>query len=135
LAQDIKRWLPPATAPKFLAFHNQFVGYFHSNLDADFNWCLNCKTQKEAALCPYCYTNEVIYWLKAKSPVLANRFAQLFPFDFERVGHKPVFRTNSEPIEGVKEKSHFGICDSCGEYSEKLVSVDGEWHCESCVSV
>lgn len=135
LADDIKKWLPAQLSQPFSAFHNHFSGYFRSNLNSAFNWCLNCKTQKEASVCPYCYTNEVIYWLKDQNPQLANKFAQLFPFDFEKIGHKEFFRTHHHPItdtEDLPERKRFGICDSCGEYSDELVSKDGEWVCEEC---
>ncbi|MFQ5648064.1 MAG: hypothetical protein ACE5FW_02400 [Candidatus Aenigmatarchaeota archaeon] len=118
---------------QFGAFHKHFAGYFHSNLNSAFNWCLNCKTLKEASVCPYCYTNEVIYWLKDKNVSLANKFAQLFPFDFEKIGHKEFFRTHIHPItDGVPLNKQFGICDSCGEYSDELVNTDGEWVCDKC---
>jgi hypothetical protein len=117
----------------FQSFHNHFSGYFHSNLNSAFNWCLNCKTQKEASLCPYCYTNEVIYWLKNKDANLATKFAQLFPFDFEKIGHKEFFRTQINPITDDKPiKKRFGICDACGEYSDDLTCPKGEWVCPDC---
>ncbi len=35
------------------------------------------------------------------------------------------------PIE-IKEAHTSGICDRCGNYSERLENVGGEWLCESC---
>jgi CBS domain-containing protein len=32
----------------------------------------------------------------------------------------------------IKEKFTSGICDSCGNYSDDLKYVDGQWLCESC---
>jgi len=133
LATDIKKWLPVSLASQFDAFHKHLLSYFHSGLNNAFNWCLNCKTLKEASICPYCYTNEVIYWLKDKNVSLANKFAQLFPFDFEKIGHKEFFRTHIHPItDKAPLNMQFGICDCCGEYSDELVNIDGEWVCEKC---
>lgn len=133
LADDIKKWLPNKLSTGFLSFHKHFSGYFHSNLNSAFNWCLNCKTQKEASICPYCYTNEVIYWLKNKDASLATKFAQLFPFDFEKIGHKEFFRTQINPItDSEPSKKRFGICDACGEYSDDLTCPFGEWVCPEC---
>jgi len=30
------------------------------------------------------------------------------------------------------EKKQLGICDVCGEYSDELVCIEGEWVCDSC---
>ena len=132
LAQDIKKWLPSKLAEGFLKFHNQFSGYFHSSLDTTFNWCLSCKGLKEAAICPYCYTNEVIYWLRARNQGIANKFARLFPFDFEKIGHKSIIKSESQPVASNGHKKQLGICDDCGEYSEELACINGEWICDSC---
>ena len=35
------------------------------------------------------------------------------------------------PIE-IKEEFTSGICDRCGNYSERLQNINGEWICESC---
>lgn len=35
-----------------------------------------------------------------------------------------------EPV--IKERTTSGICDSCGEYSQDLGNVNGQWFCESC---
>jgi hypothetical protein len=133
LAGDINKWLPSNMAEKFLKFHKQFSGYFHSNLDTTFNWCLSCKGLKESAICPYCYTNEVIYWLRARNPDMATKFAQLFPFDFEKIGHKSLLKTESLPVgEEASDKKQLGICDVCGEYSDELICAEGEWVCDGC---
>jgi CBS domain-containing protein len=39
--------------------------------------------------------------------------------------------STKEPLE-IKEEITSGICESCGEYSEELKLVNGEWLCESC---
>ena len=135
LAQDIKKWLPSTMATSFLNFHSHFSGYFQNNPNSSFNWCLKCKTLKEASVCPYCYANEVIYWLKESSPNLANKFSQLFPYDFERLGHKELMRSNIGPVtEEKKERTQSGICDMCGEYSDNLKDKNGEWVCEECTA-
>lgn len=132
LAEDIKNWLPFHTRGNFDTFHRQFSGYFHSNLDTAFSWCLKCKNLKEASICPYCYANETVYWLKSVDPALANRFARFFPFDFEKIGHNALLKTTNPPIDTRVKSQQFGICDSCGEYSDELECVEGEWVCEDC---
>jgi len=39
--------------------------------------------------------------------------------------------SSKEPLE-IKEEVTSGICESCGEYSENLKLVNGQWLCESC---
>lgn len=134
LAGDVKKWLPEGMTRKFEGFHKQFSGYFHSNLDTGFNWCLKCRSLKEASICPYCYTNEVIYWLKSLDAAMANRFAHIFPFDFDKIGHKALLKTINPPIDTEVKSHQFGICDSCGEYSDELECVEGEWVCSGCRS-
>lgn len=135
LAEDIKGWLPVNLKPEFKKFQNQFITYFGLNLDAGTSFCLNCKDRKEASICPYCYSNEVISWLKMQDKGLAKKFKQIFPFDFEKIGHKEFFRVHGfvKPItrnEVIKRR--FGICDKCGEYNNNLRYKTGEWICESC---
>ncbi len=132
LADDIKHSLPGGLQTGFASFHRQFTGYFHSNLDTTFNWCLNCKTLKEASICPYCYGNEVVYWLKAHSPGLAKRIIRLLPWDFGRVKTEAPVNPDIEPIDTEVKRTQFGICDGCGEYSDGLESKEGEWLCEDC---
>lgn len=135
LAKDIKGWLPPNLRDGFEKFQNQFISYFGKNLDATKSWCLNCKNKKEASICPFCYSNEVICWLKSQDKELFKKFKQIFPFNFEKIGHKEFFRVHGfvEPVTpNTTNKKIFGICDKCGEYAEDLNFVEGEWICESC---
>jgi len=132
LSEEVRKWLPREMDNSFEDFHRQFTGYFHSNLDTGFNWCLKCKGLKEASICPYCYTNEVVYWLKSLDATVANRFAQFFPFDFDKIGHRALLRTTNPPIESDVKSKQFGVCDACGEYSDELECVEGEWVCADC---
>ena len=63
---------------------------------------------------------------------MATQFAQLFPFDFEKIGHKSLLKTESQPVDHKNEKKQLGICDVCGEYSDELICVEGEWVCDGC---
>jgi hypothetical protein len=132
LAKDVKAWLPSEYSKDFKSFHGSFSGHFHSSMDSTFTSCLKCKAEKESALCPYCYVNEVIHWMKAENVNMANSFVRLFPFDFDRVGHNVVLKTRSVPIDTEQERRHAGLCDVCGEYGDSLLHTEGQWVCEKC---
>ncbi|MEM5844334.1 MAG: CBS domain-containing protein [Candidatus Aenigmatarchaeota archaeon] len=40
-------------------------------------------------------------------------------------------RMREEPF-GIKEKFTSGICENCGNYSERLTEVNNQWVCEDC---
>lgn len=33
---------------------------------------------------------------------------------------------------GMAEKDEFGVCDDCGDYTEELVLIEGNWICNNC---
>ena len=134
LSRNIKKWVPENIRSSFEGFHKQFTAYFESNLDNAFNWGLKCKGLREASICPFCYMNEVIYWLKSVNTRLANVFARLFPFDFDKIGHKALLKTINPPIDSEIKSMQVGICDTCGEYSDELECEEGEWICSDCKS-
>jgi len=138
LAKDISDWLPRPLSAQFSRFHSNFSSYFHLNLDTAFQHCLNCKTSSEATICPFCYITEASSWLKSKKPRYAKRLLKMLPLGSdwkitERDGC--VWRNGFKPlIENKSPKREFGICDECGEYSDGLTLVNGEWVCRECGS-
>lgn len=47
--------------------------------------CIKCGDVMH--LCPYCYTENVLGWLKANRPKLVNEFLEFFNFDLGRRGY------------------------------------------------
>ena len=138
LAKDIDHWLPHSFSKQFAQFHGTLLTFFHPNLDTVFVHCLDCKTESEAAVCPYCYITEVYYWLKQKNVKLARKIYKMLPLGSDwkttalsgcvwRDGFRPLGEKEAKPAES-------GVCDECGEYSDELVFIDGEWVCRECGS-
>ena len=139
LAKDIEVWLPHPLSEQFSRFHKNFFGHFHANLDAGFQHCLRCKTLSEAAICPFCYITEVSNWLKSKRSPYAKKLLKTLPSDSEwRVIERDggyVWKNGVEPlVESKSPKREYGICDECGEYSDELTFINGEWVCRECGS-
>ncbi len=125
VARDIRKFLPKKLTMGFQRFHENFYHHFDSPqlvLNGAV-YCMNCRSTKESPICPNCYIKEAYQWLEEKDKRLAKRFLKLFSF-----GGPIDFRSDSEaPVE-----EEFGVCDECGEYTEELVMVNGEWVCKEC---
>ena len=127
ISAGIRDFLPSHFHRDFLSFHSSLNRHFHVTPSTT---CVQCKTKKGFALCPYCYTTEVHGWLDGENRPLAERFLSIFSFGFgdEALGQF------SNPADVSIAPQEFGICDDCGEYGDELVSLDGEWICRECAT-
>jgi len=136
LSKTISRWLSSQDKQLLVEYQkfNSFLLNFFSSDEQEF--CVKCKRKSNTILCPYCYTNEVFWWLFTKNINLAKKFAYLFNFDFLGTGFYPHAKTrNLKPIIITEDQDNFneiGICESCGQLSENLKKENGLWLCESC---
>ena len=124
VGRDVTSFLPKPMIKRFEGFHQSFSEHFDSAqlvLNGEVN-CVNCRSTKESPVCPNCYTLEVHSWLRERDSGLASKFKRMFSFTGQ---------SNISP-EGDFSDEESGICDECGEYTENLTLVDGEWICGDC---
>ncbi len=124
IARDIARWLPENETFRFEQFHERLSGTFRSFLPevrpGREDRC-TCKSH-DPILCVYCYTAEVNDWLAEQNPALAEQFRGIFSFGFHP--HKEVVASEADSPEPDRE---FGLCDTCGVYSNDLDLTDTNW--------
>lgn len=138
LADSIKKFLffgNLQLLKDFELFHKKFSRFFSShNLEKKAR-CVKCKRIFDVMVCPYCYINELFWWLFEKDLNLARKVAQFFNFDFLGTGYVLNLR-KVDPVIISEDKEVFlpeiGICESCGQTSDDLEKINGEWLCESC---
>jgi len=114
-------------------FHLSLLDQFSS--DENQEKCIKCRRITNTVLCPYCYVNEVFWWIFNKDINLAKKFVRLFNFDFLNMGYLPETKTrNLKQIAIFDEEKTLesGICESCGQASVDLKEENGIWLCESC---
>jgi len=125
--------------------HQQIKTLLNSDENGE-NVCIVCKKKYKEAVCPHCYLYEIYLTIKEQDSEVAREFEKVFNFDFSfhnpftqltiwQSLHKQVLSTrNFKPIIIVdkKVKSDIGICERCGEPSDDLKEVNGQWLCESC---
>lgn len=86
----------------------------------------------EQILCIHCFVKEVYQWLENIDKALAEKFISVFSFGYSK---KSFLVSNKfHPVEDlqIRDEIQFGICDECGEYSDGLEHVSGEWLCDCC---
>ena len=131
LAKNIRRILSEEPLKKFTDFHKKFLKHFHSKSDRFFH-CLNCKLSNAPPICMDCYMYEVSSWFKNPDASIIKNIQKKFHFDFKKhekiiCGHVILPITENQNIERES-----GICDECGEYSDELILINGEWICPGC---
>ena len=138
LSSSIKKFLiseRPELLEEFNSFHQKFSKFFSSQTLEKRAKCIKCMRSFDIIVCPYCYINEVFWWLFEKDTKLARKIAQLFNFDFLGTGYILNLR-KADPVitaeDGENDISEIGICESCGQACDDLKKVNGEWLCESC---
>jgi predicted amidophosphoribosyltransferase len=136
LSKTISHWLfseNKELLPEYQVFHSFLLNFFSSE---EQEFCLKCRRKSTTILCPYCYTNEVFWWLFTKDIQLAKKFVHLFNFDFLGTGFYPHTKTrNLNSVIINEDQDNFveiGICENCGQFSENLKKENGSWLCESC---
>ena len=133
LAGNVQKCLPGSfPSSSFSAFHSKFRMFFSSAFDAR-AVCIRCKNPQPAPVCMHCYITEVLAWLKDRSPELVSSIQPLLNYDFDK--HEEFIGSiMAEPITWSRTYiNDSGICDECGEYSEELSLVSGQWMCRECV--
>ena len=137
LGKTVSTWLSKEKSnlvKSFNSFHSKLRAYFSS--DENEEKCIKCGRTTNAVLCPYCYVNEIFWWMFEKDMKLAKKFYRFFNFDFLGTGFLPTPKIRN--LEGIiiseerREELEFGICENCGNVSENLERKDGRWICESC---
>ncbi|MEM5781741.1 MAG: hypothetical protein QXD43_00915 [Candidatus Aenigmatarchaeota archaeon] len=138
LADSIKKFLffeNSQLLKEFELFHKKFLRFFSSHSLEKMARCVKCKRIFDVMACPYCYINELFWWLFEKDLNLARKLAQFFNFDFLGTGYILKLR-KFEPVIIDEDKeiflSEIGICESCGQVYDDLKKINGEWLCESC---
>lgn len=139
LGKDIGEWLPKRLSAKFSKFHGFLVDSFSpKNYKPVFVPCIKCKSRTVATICPFCYITETFQWLKDKNAILADKLVKLLPLanDWEiSESGGCVWKAGFVPVtEMACNKTQFGLCDDCGEYSEELVLDNKKWVCEDCIN-
>ena len=131
LARDLGSKLSGNLSDSFMRFHRDFLNHFHSESDQLVR-CLRCGISDAPAICIDCYMNEVYNWSKNSNPHITVEIQKVFRFDFRK--HEKIMEEHTIiPItEFDNEKRDSGVCDECGEYSDELVLVEGEWLCPEC---
>jgi len=138
LSNSIKKFLfaeDSLLLKEFNLFHQKFSRFFSSASLEKKVKCIKCKRVFDVMACPYCYINELFWWLFQKDLNLARKLAQFFNFDFLGTGYVLKLRKVEPVIIAEDEEatlSEIGICESCGSASDDLKKVNGEWLCESC---
>jgi len=136
LADGIRDWLPQGLRSDFFEFNTDFRRFFSNNTDVVFLSCLHCRDSKEASICPFCYLTEVIQWLKIKDAKKAEQLMKMIPTERDwklTETNGCVWKDGFLPItESCVERTHEGICENCGEYSDDILFVDGRWLCRNC---
>ncbi|MDI6798786.1 MAG: hypothetical protein QMD12_02200 [Candidatus Aenigmarchaeota archaeon] len=115
------------------SFHLNLLNKFSSEENQE--KCIKCRRTTNTVLCPYCYVNEVFWWIFNKDINLAKKFVRLFDFDFLGTGYLPEnkIRNFKATIIVDEEKTiESGICEGCGQASVDLKEENGIWLCESC---
>ncbi len=121
----IQEWLPPELAEGFQKLDTALKSHMEAFIRAG-----ELMPEKQL-VCVHCYVREVYGWMSRQDPGLAERFISAFSFGYARESFEAA--TEAPEREGDPAGREFGICDECGEYSEGLESVSGEWLCEGCV--
>ena len=122
--KHIELWLPGELSRGFADFQTALITY------ADSPFIREPKPLSGKIICIYCYVKEVYQWLDGMNGELAERFLDTFSFGFA----KRTFRSHEEhaDIDMEGQRKEFGICDECGEYTDELVELEGEWVCVAC---
>ncbi|MEM7823022.1 MAG: hypothetical protein QW703_02105 [Candidatus Aenigmatarchaeota archaeon] len=82
---------------------------------------LNFALRLQSHVCQRCYVERVFEILKEQNLALAKRLVQTLPPQT----YEPAMNNGSEMTE-------FGICDECGEISDRLKKFNNKWICEDC---
>ena len=120
--------LPPEQVPDFLEFQKSISSYFSSgNTEMP---CIICGKPNPAVICIYCYTQEVRDFVMNEKPELSD-LLRAFRLKFQKEG-RPESNAFMPVFEDDNLRRAPGLCDECGEYSDELVPVEGEWVCPEC---
>jgi hypothetical protein len=136
LHNSVLKWLSSKKLnikSKFEEFHRNLADHFSSIENKEF--CIRCRKVSDTAICIYCYSKEIFWWLFEKNKLLAKEFSKVFNLDFLGTGYLPGIKTrNLEPIITYYEnpKLDFNLCENCSQVSDNLKEINGAWLCESC---
>jgi hypothetical protein len=134
LSKDVTGWLPPDVSKEFSEFNMTLLKTFeygrHKKLTRHH---MVCGAKSMNSICLYCYVNEVFQWLIDVNFDVAISFSKVFSFGMNREYFDNIPFSHANPITETEiTRTEIGICDMCGEYSNELRMVNGEWTCEAC---
>lgn len=136
LLDSTLRWFKANNRLKLI---EEYKIFFH-NLTQQFSlgqeemFCLKCKNRIETVLCIYCFARETYWWIFARNIKLAQKFAQIFDYDFQGTGylsHRQLRKPFSVAIVDPKTKTDLNLCDNCDSFND-LKEISGLWLCENC---
>lgn len=135
LAKEIAQWLPEKLSGEFGRFSRSFLEHFRS-VESNLTRirCIHCHRLKESTLCSFCYITEVFRWLHEKNRGLARTLFMTLPPDsrFKIAGSAECKWSEIRPISFSETETDEGICEECGEFSERTTLIDGRCICENC---
>ncbi len=131
LSKDIMRLLSRKRAEEFQRFHRTLTGLMGKGSALPIE-CLKCGSSRSPPICIDCYLNEVYTWFKDKDPGMIGEISAGFSFDFRL--HETIMKEHEfVPVtEEGPDINDTGLCEQCGEYSEDLRIMEGEWVCGQC---
>lgn len=138
LERDTERFLNLVSPELLNEFQTlQFSISTHFSFPYSQEKCIKCNNQISTPICPWCFINEVYFWLLEKDYLLAKFFSRMFNFDFLGTGYPGIIPNMVRKFEPViiserTERTDIGICDNCGQSVSELFEIEGNWVCESC---
>ena len=90
LKEEVEAWLTlyPHLREELMPRIKKFLTAIEDNRLSESTRCIKC-SNKRAAVCPYCFTERVLYELKkmGSSVYVIKEFFMFFNFDFEHTGY------------------------------------------------
>lgn len=137
LENSVEKWFEKfnlSILPEFKKFSESLKKHFESSFERE--KCIKCKRENETIFCPYCYSKEIFDFLLTKNGALAKSFIRIFNFDFLGTGYESLLvPTNNLPqliLTDEQEDHDLNICENCGNQSEDLRNVNGNYICGEC---
>ncbi|MEM5853091.1 MAG: hypothetical protein QXS37_00150 [Candidatus Aenigmatarchaeota archaeon] len=137
LGSSVEKWIKtriPKILGKFKEFDEKLKKIFESFQEVQ--RCIKCGGKLETIICPYCYSKEVYGFLSLENEKLGKNFIREFNFDFLEVGHEEetILTRNLLPVVITDKRELFdtNMCEICGNQSDDLKEVEGNFICEDC---
>lgn len=124
--KHVKMWMPSHLQDGFEKISSVLVSHVK-----DYYKVGDSTLPTEQLVCIHCYVKEVYQWIKRIDTKVGEHFLNVFSLGYKKESFETYeLRLAEEWLN--EEKTDFGICDECGEYSDKLSHLSGEWVCMEC---